>query len=323
MKNILTILFCLLFCWQAFAQNVHLNQIQSPQIFKGNEHTAFRDPAVVFNEGWFHLFFTVVEIERGGKIFSYTSTSMSEDLIHWTTPRKLTPRDQRLNYSSPGNIVRFKDQWLLCLQTYPRPGYDISQAPKYGDKTARLFIMRSHDLQVWSQPELIRVKGPGIPESEMGRMIDPYILQDKDQPLKYWCFYKQNGVSMSYTYDFENWTWFGSTDAGENVCVMTENDQYLLFHSPSNGIGIKLSPNLVNWTDQGSLITLGQNEWQWAKGRITAGAVISLKNNPDAKYLMFFHGSGPLKEKEGDFDKNASIGIAWSNDLKNWYWPGK
>lgn len=96
-----------------------------------------------------------------------------------------------------------------------------------------------------------------------------------------------------------------------------------MFHSPSNGIGIKCSPNLVNWTDQGSMITLGQNEWQWAKGRITAGTVISLKNNPEAKYLMFFHGSGPLKEKEGDFDKNASIGIAWSNDLKNWYWPGK
>ncbi|MDQ6762706.1 MAG: hypothetical protein M3015_08765 [Bacteroidota bacterium] len=33
---------------------------------------------------------------------------------------------------------------------------------------------------------------------------------------------------------------------------------------------------------------------------------------------MFFHGSGPLKEEEGDFDKNASIGIAWSNNLVQW-----
>jgi hypothetical protein len=128
---------------------------------------------------------------------------------------------------------------------------------------------------------------------------------------------------MSYTYDFENWTWFGRTDAGENVCVLTENNQYILLHSPSNGIGIKRSVNLVNWTDQGSLITLGQNKWEWAKGRITAGTVISLIDNPTARYLMFFHGSGPLKEKEGDFDKNASIGVAWSNDLQSWYWPGK
>ena len=39
------------------------------------------------------------------------------------------------------------------------------------------------------------------------------------------------------------------------------------------------------------------------------------------KYLMFFHGSGPKKEIEGDFDRNASIGIAWSDDLEHWDWP--
>jgi len=39
------------------------------------------------------------------------------------------------------------------------------------------------------------------------------------------------------------------------------------------------------------------------------------------KYIMLFHGSGPLTENDGDFDKNASIGIAWSNDLINWEWP--
>ena len=38
---------------------------------------------------------------------------------------------------------------------------------------------------------------------------------------------------------------------------------------------------------------------------------------------MFFHGSGPRKEIEGDCYKNCSIGIAWSDDLKEWIWPGK
>jgi hypothetical protein len=38
---------------------------------------------------------------------------------------------------------------------------------------------------------------------------------------------------------------------------------------------------------------------------------------------MFFHGSRPNTEEGGDFDKNASIGIAWSGDLLNWNWPGK
>jgi len=51
--------------------------------------------------------------------------------------------------------------------------------------------------------------------------------------------------------------------------------------------------------------------------------VLKLSGNKEAKYLMFFHGSGPLTETQGDFDKNASIGIAWSNDLENWKWPGK
>ena len=41
------------------------------------------------------------------------------------------------------------------------------------------------------------------------------------------------------------------------------------------------------------------------------------------KYVMFFHGSGPWKEIEGDCYKNCSIGIAWSDDLKEWTWPGK
>ena len=35
------------------------------------------------------------------------------------------------------------------------------------------------------------------------------------------------------------------------------------------------------------------------------------------KYLMFFHGSSPI-----DFAP-ASLGLAWSDDLKTWSWPGK
>lgn len=157
----------------------------------------------------------------------------------------------------------------------------------------------------------------------MGRMIDPYLLEDKDESGKWWCFYKQNGVSMSFSYDLVNWNFFGHTESGENVSVLVENNEYLLFHSPSNGIGLKRSNNLINWTDSGKLNTLGQQQWEWARGRITAGTVINLKNDIRfGKYIMFFHGSGPKTESEGDFDRNASIGIAWSNDLINWNWPG-
>jgi hypothetical protein len=319
-------LICILF-WlvslEIYPQISQLENLKSPILFRGNEKTAYRDPAVLFHNKLFYLFFTLTEIEADRRIYMYTALSKSSDLIHWTAPRKLTVKDQNLDYSSPGNVIRFHDEWILCLQTYPRPDYTIDMMPRYGNQSSRLFVMKSKDLENWSKPELLRVKGSDVSVADMGRMIDPYLLRDKDDSTKYWCFYKQNGVSMSFTYDFRNWTYFGHTESGENVCVLTENNQYILFHSPQNGIGIKKSTGLKTWSDFGNLITLGQAHWDWAKGRITAGSVIELPKNKQTKYLMFFHGSGPLTESQGDFDKNSSIGIAWSNDLKTWNWPGK
>ncbi|MEO9004028.1 MAG: hypothetical protein ABI288_04795 [Ginsengibacter sp.] len=325
-RHLLLIIFVILISDQSHSQqkNNFLSCISSPVLFRGNEKTAYRDPAVLYHNNKFYLFFTLVRIEDSGKVFSYTAMSMSEDLKRWSPVKILTPRNQKLNYCSPGNVVQYKNEWILCLQTYPRPDYTVDQMPRFGTGDARIFILRSTDLQNWSTPELIKVKGPDVSENEMGRMIDPYLLEDKDEPGKWWCFYKQNGVSMSFTYDFRKWTYFGHTESGENACVLIENNKYVLFHSLKNGIAIKRSADLEHWQDWGPLITLGQNEWSWAKGRISAGAVINLKSNPlFGKYIMFFHGSGPLTEEQGDFDKNASIGIAWSDDLRYWSWPGK
>ena len=301
-----------------------LSALSSPVIFKGNEKTAYRDPAILYHNKKFYLFFTLVRTEDSGKVYSYTAMSTSKDLQKWSPVKTITPRDQSLDYSSPGDVVQYKNEWILCLQTYPRPGYTADQMPRFGTGDARIFLMRSKDLENWSKPELMKVKGPGISEKDMGRMIDPYLLEDRDEPGKWWCFYKQNGISMSYSYDLKNWTFFGHTNSGENPCVLVENNEYVLFHSPKNGIAIKRSKDLIDWQDWGHLITLGQSEWPWAKGRITAGAVVDLKSNQQfGEYIMFFHGSGPLTEEQGDFDKNASIGIAWSKDLLNWNWPGK
>jgi hypothetical protein len=319
------ILSCCLFGSSIFTkgQSINLKSIPTPIIFKGDDNTAFRDPAVLYHDKVFHLFFTLVEIEPDSKIYSYVACSQSSDLIHWSVPQKLTAKDQNLNYSSPGNVIRFQNEWLLCVQTYPRPDYTMEQMPRYGNNSARIYIMRSKDLENWSEPEIMMVKEENISVADMGRMIDPYLLEDKDEQGKYWCFFKQNGVSMSYTWDFKEWKYFGHTESGENVCVLLDKNEYVLFHSPQNGIGIKRSINLVDWSDWGNVIILGQKKWEWARGRITAGAVTELNNNPDAKYLMFFHGSGPKSEKGGDFDKNSSIGIAWSNDLLKWSWLGK
>lgn len=298
-----------------------LENLHSPVLFRGDSVTAFRDPAVLFEKGSFYLFFTLVEIEPDSMIYSYTAMSTSQDLMEWSPIKKLSPQDQNLNYSSPGNVIRYKDEWILCLQSYPRTAYQMAEMPRYGDSTARIFIMRSKDLETWTEPELLKVKGPWVAQEDMGRMIDPYLLQDLHDKDLYWCFYKQNGVSMSYSTDLVNWTYYGNTHAGENVCVLKEHNQYILFHSPPNGIGKKRSEDLSVWKDEGELITLGQKEWPWAKGRLTAGAVLNMKGFKGIqKYLMFYHGSGPGDEKT-DFDRNSSIGIAWSEDLEQWSWP--
>ena len=95
--------------------------ISSPVIFRGDATTAYRDPTVIHHDGWFRLFFTLVKIEPDKRPFSYTAWSKSRDLVEWSEPVVFTPRNQNLNYGSPGNIIRHGDRWVLCLQTYPRP----------------------------------------------------------------------------------------------------------------------------------------------------------------------------------------------------------
>lgn len=296
---------------------VSLAAMPTPVLFRGNATTAFRDPAAIHHDGWFRLFFTIVKTGPDKRVFSHVAWSKSRDLVRWTEPRIFTPRDQRLNYGSPGNIIRHDNQWLLCLQTYPRPNGEL-----FGNASARIWIMRSVDLENWSQPELLRVKGPDVPVEKMGRMIDPCLVASKDEPGKWWCFYKQNGVGMSWSRDLETWTFAGNIEAGENACVVVDGDDYVLFHSPRNGIGIKRSDDLRHWRDEG-VVTLGQEDWPWARGRLTAGFVLDLRQQPGVgQALMFFHGSDfPEGDPRGGFDTCASIGIAWSDDLQHWHWP--
>jgi hypothetical protein len=137
------------------------------------------------------------------------------------------------------------------------------------------------------------VKGPEVAVEDMGRMIDPYLIEDKDESGKWWCFYKQSGVSLSWSYDLKNWTYFGRADSGENVCVLDDGDEYVLFHSPGNGIGEKRSKDLKQWRDVDGLITLGQKQWRWAENRITAGVVLDLrKERRIGKYVIFFMAGG-------------------------------
>lgn len=286
--------------------------ILSSRLIPGDDTHAFRDPTVIWKDGIFHLYCTYTETEADGTVFMYTVLLRSADLIHWDEPIKLTPRDRRLNYSSPGNIVMHNGKYCMCLQTYCR-----ENGEKYGNKNCRIFTMESDDLVHWSSPQIMAVKGD-IPEEEMGRMIDPYLIYDRKKEL--WnCFYKQNGVSRSRSRDLVHWEYCGFFDGGENVSVIEKDDGYFLFHSPQNGIGVKYSTDLENWHDIGDILTFGQQDWEWAQGRLTAGFVLPYTEHDQTTYLMFFHGTGPQDESV-TFDVNASIGLAWSTDLVHWQW---
>ncbi|MGM0883779.1 MAG: hypothetical protein ACQEXQ_22445 [Bacillota bacterium] len=295
-----------------------ISRLSSPILLQGGSRIAYRDPAACYHDGVFRLYYTLVETEDDGGVYMYTAMSESPDLSTWSEPRRLTPRNRGLNFSSPGNIIRIGDRWIMCLQTYPRPNGE-----KYGNENSRIWTMESSDMVHWSEPELLRVKGNGIQVGEMGRMIDPYLIEDKDVPGTWWCFYKQNGVSISSSRDLKSWTYHGSRHAGENVCILPNGDHYLMFHSPANGIGIMRSADLTEWSDAGGLLTFGQSRWDWARGRLTAGFVLDGRSIEGiGKYLMFFHGTGPGNE-EVVFDTHACIGLAWSDDLAEWHWPGE
>ncbi len=314
---LLAVSFVILTSWVNAAppKTIDLGRIPSVRILPGTTDQNYRDPAAVYHDGVFRLFFTVNRPRRGGKsMVSFLGTSTSTDLVNWSEVKILTPEDPLLNYSSPGNIIRFGGEWIICFQTYPIPGDGLT-----GDGTARLFIMRSKDLENWSEPELLRVKGPDVPREKMGRMIDPYLLEDKDEPGKWWCFYKQNGVSMSHTRDFKTWTYFGRERSGENVCVVIKDGKYLLMHSPRTGMGLKVSDDLKQWKDYiPGTITLGQEKWDWARARLTAGFVLDLTKDPRVgKYVLFFHGS----KQEPRHIGACSLGIAWSDDMVHWDWP--
>lgn len=272
-------------------------------IFKQTKTHSYRDPAAFIKDGTIYLFFSLV-INENGKQYFCTAMSQSTDLLSWSAPVILTEKDTAKNYSSPGNVIEYNGEYYLCLQTYPCPNGE-----KYGNDSSRIFTMKTKDFKSWDTPELIRVKG-NIPEEEMGRMIDPYILKDND---KFICFFKQNGVSFSESVDMINWKFIGSTDCGENVCVIKDKDEYVIFNSPQNGINLLSTKDFAEFTPI-STVYLNQDKKPWAKDRITAGFVLDISEmNTDYKYAMFYHG-----DMEDDYIFGASLAVAFSNDLRKW-----
>ena len=268
-----------------------------PQVILPQTKTqGFRDPCAVFKDGVCHVYYTLVCEDNGKQAFTLAE-STSRDLVHFSAPSALLPTDPRLNYSSPGNVFEHDGEYWICFQTYPRPDGET-----YGNRDSRLFLMHSCDLETWSEPELIRVKGD-VPFDDMGRMIDPYILPEDDG--SFLCFFKQNGVSISRSRDLKHWDFLGHIACGENVCVLRCGAWYAILHSPENGVGLLLTKDLMEFIDCG-VSMLGCESEPWAKDRVTAGFAVE----HEGETLLFFHG-----DNEDAYVFGASLALIRHFDL--------
>lgn len=302
-----------------------LKSIPSPVLLAGDARVAYRDPLLAWAKGRFYLFYAYVREEEDRLIYWYVACSTSSDLVHWTQPRLLTPKDQNLDCSSPGSLSRVGNEWILTLQTYPMPGFRRGDPLRFGDNRSRVFLMRSPDLSRWSGLELIRVKGPRVSQAAMGKMIDPFLLADKDVPGTWWCCFKQAGaLHLSFSRDLQTWTPTAAAVAdGENPCIVVQGGEYVLFYAPKNGIGVKRSTDLIHWSEPAAPLVFGQAHWPWAEARLTAGYVADFRSVPGVgRYVMVFHGGGPGHgASDATVCSHCSIGIAWSDDLVHWSWP--
>ncbi len=305
-----------------------LASLRSPIILKGDDTAAFRDPLLAWVNHKFILFYSYVRTDPDQRVYWYTAWSTSTDLQRWTAPHIFTPKNQNLNYSSPGSLTRIGKDWVLALQTIPMNDVRMTdEKVKYPEDASRLWTMRTRDFIHWSTPELLRVKGPEVADKDMGKMIDPFLIADKDVPGKWWCFFKQNGhIFASTSTNLRDWTFRPAPIAtGENPEVIVDHGDYLMFYSPGNGTGVLRSHDGVTWHEDQPSIVLGQKEWPWAETRITAGYVADMRKVPGVgEYVFVCHSMGPGKTRTNhNVLADCDIIIAWSNDLKHWNWPGK
>lgn len=101
----------------------------------------------------------------------------------------------------------------------------------------------------------------------------------------------------------------------EDPRIVKFGDTYYLTYvgnSMSYGVSnicLAISNDLINWEKLGPL--LRERLWDWDKGQVKAGVIVPEKVN--GKYVMYFMGESRPWE--------TAIGIAFSDDLKNWFEP--
>ncbi len=290
---------------------MNFNSIVNP-VIDLEPKIAVRDPALFFYNNRFLCFFTAVKKTNRGYELSTVWTE-SYNLSKWTI--KDTVAYGPLNFSSPGNVFFFDNNWYLCLQSYP-----INPGELYGSDDSRIWLMKSRDLVNWGKPEVIVTEGCQTTWAKSTRQIDPYIIKHEDL---FYCYYKTDGCLGCVTSpDLEEWKEvspekpiLAQSDTPdnkgiENPCVLKTDDKFVMFFAPcrdGRGIGYAESEDLINWKD---VKYLNFPELPWASGGPTAAMVLDLRKE-FGKWVMAYHG-------DRDKEHGAAMGIAWSDNLIDW-----
>ncbi len=170
---------------------IRWERIPTPIIQRGHAEVAHRDAAIHYHDGVFRVFYGMAFLRDQGRVQLQLTVTESSDLIEWTEPRTLTPLDDDLNFTDPGNIVRHDGEWIMTVETHRTPF-----SPSGGGETARSCTMRNDDLEHWSDPELMLLKGPDFSDERMGRCIGSCLFPDRQEQGKWWCFFKHGGVTL-------------------------------------------------------------------------------------------------------------------------------
>ena len=285
-----------------------LSRINNP-IIDGGLAVAARDPALIYENGVLKCFYTHVHKSEEGRTISLHVTE-SRDLVTWSASQRLTT--STLNFSSPGNVIRVGDEWVLCVQSY------VGQE-------SRLWLMKSDDLCIWRPPVCMHPQGCQGTWTDSHRQIDPYLVEH-DQ--KYWCFYKTSSkIGLLCSENLQDWQeavpdrpvlnvdHLPNCPGVENVCVVPAYGAFAMFFAPcvrGRGVGLAYSDDLLNWRDAHLLDFPNP---PWSDNKPTAGMVLDLRADLGV-WLMAYHDDREYKHSD-----RSVIALGWSEDLEHWHVP--
>lgn len=282
-----------------------------------------RDPAAIYNEGVFYLYFTVQfnqsywSAPEGFQVFVTTTT----DFKDFSLPQPITPK----GYVSPGSVVKCNGKWYISLTRYPWPG--------------AVAVAESDDLLHWSEPRVVVPTCHGSYWSGSGELygeipphgpIDGFLVQWQG---KYYMLYTdaQKGTTTQHlgiavSDDMQKFTdltpdeplldsdFYNYNKGIENVSMVVDGDKLVLFCSvgmAGQRIAMLTSKDIMSWGKLDNTAEVSGLQQQWSKYAACAQFVADWRDITGYWHMIFMGGQEAVCER-------FAFGMARSKDLENW-----